>query len=151
MRTVEVIEQITSEPIKALGYELVDVEFIKEQSEWVLTLYIDKDGGVNIEDCEKVSKAVEPLIDEADPISQSYFLSVSSPGLDRPLKNARDYERFIGKAVTVKLYAKQDGKKDYTGELSSYTDETLTLLTKDGKSHEFILKNIAQIKPFIEF
>lgn len=151
MRTVEIVEQIAAEPIKALGYELVDVEFVKEQGDWVLTLYIDKDGGVNIEDCERVSKAVEPLIDEADPISQSYFLSVSSPGLDRPLKNARDYERSIGKTVIVKLYAKQDGEKDYTGELLSYSDEALTMLTKDGNSREFVLKNIAQIKPFIEF
>ncbi len=105
MKTVEVVQALVQGTVSELGCELIDVEFQKEQTDWVLTIYIDSPGGVLIDDCERVSRAVEPILDEADPIAQSYFLSVSSPGLDRPLKKDRDFERNMGKDIVVKLYA----------------------------------------------
>ena len=103
MKTTELVQKIVAEPILELGYELVDIEFQKEQSRWVLTLFIDKEGGISLDDCERVSRAVEPLLDDKDPIAQSYFLCVSSPGLDRPLKNESDFKRALGKDVEIKL------------------------------------------------
>lgn len=151
MKTTEIIAALTTEAITRLGYTLVDVEFQKEQSDWVLTLYIDKEGGVTIEDCECVSRAIEPMIDEADPIAQSYFLSVSSPGLDRPLKNKQDYLRSIGKDIIIKLYAKRDGEKEFSGIIKAYENESICVTCKDGEERVFQLKEIAQAKPTIEF
>ncbi len=151
MKTSEVVRALVEQPISQLGCELVDIEFQKEQGNWVLTLFIEKEGGVNIEDCERVSRAVEPIIDEADPIEQSYYLSVSSPGLDRPLKNERDFLRHIGKDVLVKLYVKQDDKKEFIGTLLTYKEGSITLACRDNKEREFPLKGVAQVKPYIEF
>lgn len=151
MKTTDVIAALVEEPVSQMGYELVDVEFQKEQGNWVLTLYIDKDGGVTLEDCERVSREVEPLIDEKDPIAQSYYLSVSSPGLDRPLKNERDYTRSMGKDIVVRLYAKQDGAKEFIGTLKAYTAEGVCLTCKDGEERMFLHKDVALAKPHIEF
>ena len=134
-----------------MGYELIDVEFLKEQTDWVLTLYIDSMNGITIDDCERVSRAVEPILDEADPVVQSYFLSVSSPGLDRPLKKDCDFERSIGKELTVKLYAPLDKKKEFTGTLKSFDSEVFTLDCKDGKERTFLRKDAANVRPYIAF
>ena len=127
MNTAQKVEQLLKQPVAELGYELCDVEFIKEYGDWVLTLYIDKEGGVNIDDCERVSRAVDPLLDEADPIEQAYMLSVSSLGLDRPLKKDADYARNLGKRVEFKLFAPKDGKKEFTGELIRFDDASVTV------------------------
>lgn len=150
-KTTDAIMELCSAPIKQMGYELLDIEFQKEQGEWVLTLFIDKEGGVNIDDCEQVSRAVESIIDEADPIAQSYFLSVSSPGLDRPFKGEKDYQRNIGKDIIIKLYVKRENKKEFTGTLLELTGESIRFCEKGGKEMEFQLKEIAQAKPYIEF
>lgn len=151
LKTTEIITALTAQEITRLGYTLIDVEFQKEQGDWVLTLFVDKEGGVTIEDCECVSRAIEPIIDEADPIAQSYFLSVSSPGLDRPLKNENDYLRNINKDIAIKLYVKKDGIKEFSGRIKTCEAGSICIACKDGKEREFQLKEIAQAKPIIEF
>jgi ribosome maturation factor RimP len=151
LNTAEKARALTETEVARLGYELVDVEFKKEQSAWVLTFFIDKDGGVTVDDCEQVSRAVEPILDEADPIEQSYYLSVSSPGLDRPLKTVRDFQRYMGKPVMLKLYAKIDGKKEFSGELKNIGEATLTLCVNEKEEKVFQRKDIALVKPEISF
>ena len=133
MNTAQKVEQLLKQPVAERGFELCDVEFIKEYGDWVLTLYIDHEGGVNIDDCEKVSRAVDPILDEADPIEQAYMLSVSSLGLDRPLKKDADYARNVGKRIEVKLFAPKDGKKEFTGELVSFSETSVTMQLQSGE------------------
>ncbi len=151
LKTTEIVQEIVSEPISKMGYKLVDIEFQKEQANWVLTLFIDKAGGVAHDDCERVSRAVEPLLDDKDPIAQSYYLCVSSPGLDRPIKSERDFKRALGKDVEIKLYTMREKRKIYTGKLLEFNVESVLVLCKDGKEREFALKEIALIRPHIEF
>lgn len=112
LKTTELVESLLRETVEAMGFSLCDVEFQKEHGNWVLTLYIDREGGVDLNDCERVSRAVDPILDEADPIEQHYYLSVSSLGLDRPLKKDADFARNLGKELVVRLYAPQDGKRN---------------------------------------
>ena len=133
LNTAQKVEQLLKEPVGALGFELCDVEFAKEYGDWVLTLYIDKPGGVTIDDCEQVSRAVDPLLDEADPIEQAYMLSVSSLGLDRPLKKDADYQRNLGKRIEIKLFAPKDGKKEFVGELIAFDETSLTVRLDKGE------------------
>lgn len=133
MNTAQKVEQLLKQPVAELGYELCDVEFIKEYGDWVLTLYIDKEGGVNIDDCERVSRAVDPILDEADPIEQAYMLSVSSLGLDRPLKKDADFTRNIGKRIEIKLFAPMNGKKEFTGELVRFDEANIVLRVESGE------------------
>ena len=151
MKTTELVQKIVAEPVLKLGYELVDIEFQKEQARWVLTLFIDKEGGISLDDCERVSRAVEPLLDDKDPIAQSYFLCVSSQGLDRPLKNESDFKRALGKDVEIKLYLRREKKKEYIGKLLGFNALSISVLCKDGKEREFDLKEIALIRPHLEF
>ena len=133
MNTAQKVEQLLKLPVQELGYELCDVEFIKEYGDWVLTLYIDKEGGVTIDDCERVSRAVDPLLDEADPIEQAYMLSVSSLGLDRPLKKDAEFARNIGKRIEIKLFAPKKGKKEFTGELLRYDETSIAVQLESGE------------------
>ena len=156
MKTVELCESLCRDTVEKLGFVLWDVEFQKEYGDWVLTFYIDKEGGVTIEDCETVSRALEPVLDEADPIEQAYTLSVSSLGLDRPLKLAKDFERNLGKSIEVKLYSglkMASGKslKQLQGTLVSYDESSFTLRTEGGKEHTIEKKDAALIRPYIEF
>lgn len=151
MKTTEVCEQLCKAKIEELGYELCDVEFQKEYGDWVLTLFINKDGGVTIDDCELVSRAIEPILDENDPIEQQYFLSVSSLGLDRPLKKDADYERNLGKEVYVKLYAPKDGKKEFIGKLDCYDENSFTVITDQNTQITVTKKEVALIRPHITF
>ena len=115
------IEDIAAELVQPivdrLSYELVDVEFLKEGANWYLRVYIDKPGGIAIEDCQIVSEELSDRLDETDPIKQSYILEVSSPGLERPLKKDVDFERFRGEPVEVKLFQPVNGKKIFEGDL----------------------------------
>ena len=150
MNTAQKVEQILKEPVEALGYELCDVEFIKEYGDWVLTLYINKPDGVTIDDCERVSRVVDPILDEEDPVEQAYFLSVSSLGLDRPLKKDADFDRNIGKRVEIKLFAPKNGKKEFVGELIRY-DETNVTVQLDGEETTFERKAVALARPELVF
>lgn len=150
MNTAQKVEQLLKQPVAELGFELCDVEFLKEYGDWVLTLFIDKEGGVNIDDCERVSRAVDPLLDEADPIEQAYMLSVSSLGLDRPLKKDADFARNIGKRIEIKLFAPKNGKKELIGELVSF-DETGIIVRLEGGELALERKAIALARPEIVF
>lgn len=151
MKTTAFCEQLCRPTIEALGFELCDVEYQKEYGDWVLTFLIDKEGGVTIDDCEQVSRAIEPLLDEADPIEQEYMLSVSSLGLDRPLKKERDFTRNLQKELQVKLYAPQDGKKEWIGVLTSYDDAGFSITLEDGTAKAFLTKDCALVRPNIKF
>lgn len=145
-----VIEKIQP-AVTALGYEIVDVEFEKKNCEDNLTIFIDIPSGVSLDDCEKVHYAVDPLLDELDPTAgKPYILNVSSPGLDRPFKKQRDYERNYGKEVEIKLYAPLKGKKVYEGVLVARDENSLTLNL--GKEEIKIENNkIAIARPLVKF
>ncbi|OQB25319.1 MAG: Ribosome maturation factor RimP [Firmicutes bacterium ADurb.Bin182] len=151
MKTVDKVNELVQEPIAQMGYELVETEFKKEQDRWVLTFYIDSSGGITLDDCERVSRAVEAILDKADPIEQSYYLSVSSLGLDRPIKTDRDFKRNLNKKVTVKLYAPIGGQKEFTGLLTDYDSEKFTLVSDSSGQFSILRKDAAIIKPYIEF
>ena len=116
-----------------LGLELWDVTYTKEAGQWYLRVYIDKDGGVGINDCEAFSRAFDPILDEADPIAGSYVFEVSSAGAERELKRPSDFEKFLGSRVEVKLYKAIDGSKTYTGTLTGYSaDGAVSIDTPAG-------------------
>lgn len=134
--------------VDALTFELVDVEFLKEGANWYLRVYIDKADGVAIEDCQAVSEQLSDKLDEMDPIRHSYILEVSSPG-ERPLKKDRDYERFRGEAVEVKLYQPMNGKKIYEGELLGLTGDIFEIKTNEGETISFNRKDTALVRRII--
>lgn len=150
MKLTDKIFELVEPTVKSLGYELYEVEYQKEFDNWVLTLYIDSPNGVSIDDCELVSNAVDPILDEADPIEQAYYLSVSSLGLDRPLKTDRDYARNVGNVLDVKLYAPLSGKKEFTGTLKGYDKDTFTI-GLDSADIVIERKKAALIRPHISF
>ncbi|MCD8231465.1 MAG: ribosome maturation factor RimP [Clostridiales bacterium] len=133
------------------GFELVDVEYVKEGGTWYLRAYIDKEGGITVNDCEAVSRKFSDLLDEEDFIDDSYVLEVSSPGLGRPLKKEKDYIRSMGKEVEVRTYRAIDRKKEFTGILSAYTNETVTITLEEGKELTFDKKDIALIRLAFDF
>ena len=135
-----------AQPLAAeLGLELWDVEYVREAGQWFLRVYVDKDGGVSINDCEALSKALDPVLDEADPIPDSYVFEVSSAGAERELKRPRDFEKFMGSAVEVRLYKAVDGSKTWTGTLSGYEDGAVRLQTGD-KEYVFEKAQVAKVR-----
>ena len=151
MKTTEICEDLCKAKIESMGFELCDVEYQKEYGDWVLTFYIDKPGGVTIDECETVSRAIEPILDEADPIESEYVLSVSSLGIDRPLRKDRDFERAMGTELEIKLYAPQNGKKQWIGTLSAFDADGFTVETEQGETLTFLKKNCALVRPNIRF
>lgn len=131
-------------------FELVDVEYVKEGSNWYLRAYIDKPGGITIDDCEVISRALSDELDAKDFIKEAYILEVSSPGLSRPLKKDKDFDRNMGKEVEVKTYRMIDRRKDFTGELKAYDKETVTIM-EDGNEIVLERENIALIRLAITF
>ena len=142
---------LLSPVLEELAYELVDLEFVKEGQSWYLRLYLDKEGGITLDDCEKASRAIEVVMDEKDPIEQAYYLEVSSPGLDRPLKKEKDFIKYAGEVVDVKLYRAQNKKKTFQGELVGLKDDVVTILDEAGEPLSFARKDIAQIRLAILF
>lgn len=137
--------------IEELGYEVVEVEYAKKSDGMNLTFYIDKDEGIVIEDCEKVSKSIDDLLEEIDPTEGvSYILNVSSPGIDRPLKTNRDFERNLKKEISITLFSKLNGKKKFEGVLVGFSDESVTIET-EGQNIELKKEQIAHIVPIIKF
>ena len=137
--------------IEELGYEVVEVEYAKKSDGMNLTFFIDNEQGIVIEDCEKVSKAIDDILEELDPTEGvGYILNVSSPGIDRPLKTNRDFERNLEKEISITLFSKLDGNKKFDGTLVSYTDETVTIQTKT-QLLELKRELIAHIVPVIKF
>lgn len=131
MSKKEVYEQKTEEillPIvEEYGFELVDVEYVKEGGTWYLRTYIDKEGGISIDDCEKVSRRLSDILDEKDYIDDTYIMEVSSPGLGRPLKKEKDFKRSLGKEVDIRTYRMIDKQKEFTGILKDYDKDTVTI------------------------
>ncbi|MDQ0972693.1 ribosome maturation factor RimP [Bacillus niacini] len=129
-KVTEVVEELTQPILQELDLELVEIEFVKEGKNWFLRVYIDKENGVDIEDCGTVSERLSEKLDELDPITQNYFLEVSSPGAERPLKKAKDFEKAIGKNVFIKTYEPIDGEKGFEGKLLDYDGQTVKVEIK---------------------
>lgn len=153
MNKKEIIDSVEHdlEPILSeLKLELIDVEFVKEGADFYLRIYIDKEGGVNIQDCQVTSRAIEKVLDEKDTISEPYILEVSSPGLDRILKKDKEFERYKGRLVDVKLYKAVEGEKHYTATLLG-KDEKKLYLEYDNATLEFEMTNVAVVRLAITF
>jgi ribosome maturation factor RimP len=133
------------------NYELVDVEYVKEAGNWYLRAYIDKEGGITVDDCETISRRLGDWLDEKDFIADSYILEVSSPGLGRPLKKEKDFKRSLGKNVDIKLYKPLNKQKDFTGMLISYDKETVTITQEDGIELVLNRPEIALIRLAFDF
>ena len=144
-------EELISPIIEQTGFELVDVEYVKEGSDWYLRAYFDKPGGININDCEKVSRAFSDKLDEDDFIDGQYILEVSSPGLGRPLKKQKDFGRNLGKEIEFKSYKNINGSKEFSGILEKYDEETFTVRTQDGQSEKYNIKDMAVIREAVEW
>lgn len=145
------IEEIVSKITDANGFELVDVEYVKEAGEYYLRVYIDKEGGISLNECEVVSRALSEILDEKDPIKENYFLEVSSPGLDRPLKKEKDFIRYQGRDVEIKLYKPMNGTKQLEGELVGLTEDKNIKVIIDNEEVEFNKKDVALIRLAIKF
>jgi len=135
-----------AEPVaKSCGLELWDVESLKEAGQWVLRVYVDKSGGVSIDDCEAFSRAFDPVLDEADPIEESYVFEVSSAGAERELKRPSDFEKFLGQKVEVRLYTPLLGAKSHIGALKEYADGDVTVEI-NGAEKTFLKAQVAQVR-----
>ncbi len=150
MKITEQVWQFAEPLVQAQGCSLWDVEYVREGGEWFLRLYIDKDGGVDIDDCEAVSRAVDPVLDEKDPIPESYRFEVCSAGLERVLKRPSDFERFLGEPVLVKLYRPKDGRKEFPGVLKGYKDGDVTI-SAGGQEITFEKAEVALVRLRVEF
>ncbi len=146
-KTEELVEPITAE----LGFELVDVEYVKEGGTWYLRAYIDKPGGIAVDDCEAVSRRLSDLLDEKDYIDDAYILEVSSPGLGRPLKKEKDFKRSIGEEVEIRTYRAIDRQKEFTGILKEYDKDTVTIEYEDETTKTFDRGDIALIRLAFDF
>jgi ribosome maturation factor RimP len=129
-KVTEVVEDLLTPILSNLDLELVDIEYVKEGKNWFLRIYIDKDSGVDIEECGLVSERLSEKLDELDPIPHNYFLEVSSPGAERPLKKEKDYQKAIGKNVFIKTYEPIDDEKTFEGTLKAFDGETVTIEVK---------------------
>ena len=146
----EKVEQLVKDPIEKLGYSLYDVEYVKEGPEYYLRIYIDKESGIDLNDCEKVSNEINEILDKADYIKEQYYLEVSSPGIERKLRKDKHLEQNITKNVEIKLFKKDNnGKKEYTGKLKAFNQEEIIIET--DKEIAIERKNIAQIKTIYEW
>ena len=147
----EIAENLVTPITESMGISVYDVEYVKEGSDHYLRIYIDKPGGVNINDCEAVSRAFSEKLDEADPIPDAYIMEVSSPGLGRTLKKDRHFEKSIGEDVDIKLFEAVEGSKEHSGVLKSFDKETVTITTEDGTDKSFSRKGIASTRLKIDF
>ncbi|HAF27134.1 MAG TPA: ribosome maturation factor RimP [Lachnospiraceae bacterium] len=150
----EDIEKKTEELVMPIldenGFDLVDTEYVKEGENHYLRMYIDKPGGITIDDCETVSRAFSPILDKEDYIEDNYIMEVSSPGLLRPIKKPKDFERNLDKEVEVKLYKARDKKKEFIGVLKSYDSEGF-VIDEDGTEVSFNKKEVSSLRPYINF
>ena len=149
-KVTDVVAQLARPIVEEQGCSLWDVEYVREAGVWYLRLYIDKAGGVSINDCEAISRPVSDKLDEADPIEGSYTFEVSSAGADRALKRPEHFEACLGSEVEVKLYRAEDGKKDWVGALSAYDDGAVTLSTPAGEK-VFNKQDVALTRLYVRF
>ena len=148
----ELVTEFATPIVENLGYELVEVKYQKGHAGMELTLFIYSPNGISLEDCEKVSRAIDEPLDRYNPTNDvSYTLNVSSLGLDRPIKSAKDAKRNVGTKIDVKLYTAKDGKKVFQGVLTDYTENSITITTDKNEKMEFKFEEIALASPVIEF
>ena len=146
-RTEELITPI----LDRMNFELVDVEYVKEGGTWYLRAYIDKEGGITVNDCEAVAREMNEILDREDFVEDSYVFEVSSPGLGRPLKKEKDYIRSMGKEVEIRTYSAINREKEFYGILSAYDENTVTIKTEDGTEMTFEKSDIALIRLAFDF
>ena len=150
LKVTELVAQFASPIVESFGCELWDVEYVREGSERFLRVYIDKEGGINIDDCEKIHRALDPVLDEKDPIAESYYFEVCSAGLERALKRPSDFAKFMGSAITVKLYRPRNGLKEIPCVLRGYEDGRVTV--EAGKETiTFEKSEVALVRLRVEF
>ena len=137
--------------LKEVDLELADVEYVKEAGTWYLRSYIDKPGGITVDDCEAVSRQFSDRLDQEDFIEDSYIMEVSSPGLDRPLKKDKDFERNLGREVEIRTYRPIEKEKEFYGILCAYDDNSVTIEREDKKQMNFLKKDMALIRPALDF
>ena len=151
-KVTEMAAQLAQPFVEAAGCSLWDVEYVKEAGEWYLRFYIDKEGGVSINDCEAVSRPLSDALDEADPIEGSYTLEVGSAGAERALKRPSDFQQFLGSPVLVKLYRAREGRKEFAGYLKGYDEATGDVtVTVGSQDLVFPKKETALIRLRVEF
>lgn len=146
----EKVENLIEEKVQSLGYELYDVEYVKEGKDYYLRVYIDKDTGISLEDCELVSNNITDMLDKEDYIKEQYFLEVSSPGIERVLKKDRHLKNNIGAKIQIKLFKPESGKKQHEGILEKF-DENAIEIDEDGIKVKLERKNIGQIKTMFDW
>lgn len=146
----EEVERLVLPILEEEGMELVDIEYKMKRGRGILRLYIDKPDGVKIDDCERVSKKIDSILDKSDIIRGRYLLEVSSPGLDRPLKREKDFKRFMGRLVKVKTFSPIDNQKTFVGILKDYREGKVTLESREGKIIQIALENIAKANLEVE-
>ena len=144
------VSELIAPVAEQLGYEIWDVEFVKEGTRRILRVTIDSEEGITIEDCERMHRAIDPVLDEADPIESAYYLEVSSPGIERELRTDRHIEACMGSRVELRLYAPVDGAKTFVGVLASYEDGQITVETPAGE-RTFARKDVAKIGTLFDF
>ena len=150
MKVTDLVTEFAQPVVESFGCSLWDVEYVREGSERFLRLYIDKDGGIDIEDCEKIHRAMDPILDEKDPITESYHFEVCSAGIERPLKRPSDFERFMGSPIFFKLYRPVNGLKEIPGILSGYEDGRV--IVEAGKhTLTFEKSQVALVRLRVEF
>ena len=149
-KITELTAELAAPVIAERGCTLWDVEYVKEAGTWYLRVLLDKEGGVDIDDCEAVSRAVDPVLDEKDPIPESYRFEVCSAGLERQLKRPSDFERYLGEPVLVKLYRPRDGQKEFPGRLVRYEDGAVTIEMR-GREVTFDKAEVALVRLRVEF
>lgn len=145
----EFVSEVVETIIESTELELVDVEYVHER-EWYLRVFLDKEGGIDLDDCQMVSEKLSEVLDAKDPIKENYLLEVSSPGLDRVLKKEKDFIRYNGRDVDIQLFKPIDGKKQYTGSLQGYSDEVITIQEQEERI-DLERAAIAQIRLHLDF
>ncbi|MBQ2061083.1 MAG: ribosome maturation factor RimP [Oscillospiraceae bacterium] len=150
-KVTEIVAELAAPVAAENGCRLWDVEYVREAGQWYLRIYLDKDGGVDILDCEAVSRKVSDLLDEVDPIESSYVFEVSSAGAERPLKRPSDFEQFMGSPVLVKTYKSRNGRKEFAGRLAGYDNGAVLLDVGAAEPMRFEKSEIALVRLRIEF
>lgn len=144
-------ESLLEPIVTGFGFELVDVEYVKEAGTWYLRAYIDKPGGITVDDCEAVSRKFSDILDEKDYIDDTYIFEVSSPGLGRPLKKEKDFQRSLGEEVEIRTYRAIEKQKEFTGVLKEYDKDSVTIAYEDDTTQTFLKSDIALIRLALDF
>ncbi len=144
--TVQIVRELAEPIVEALQLQLWDVRFVKEGASWFLRIFIDKEGGISIEDCENVSRTLDARLDELDPIEQSYYLEVSSPGMGRLLTRDEHFAAMRGQPIKVRLIRPLDNQRDFAGTLLDYQEDTLRIQAPGGQEHRFEKAQIATVR-----